>query len=270
MRWHPLLVLAVAGATVAVSGCGKDEDNTSTAPGMGTVRVSMTDAPAAVEAVNLVVREVSVHQTATSDVQGWYTIHADTDTTIDLVTLQNGRTIMLGAQQVPSGSYDQVRLKLGTGSTVTVDGTVNPLTVPSGAQSGLEIRQPFTVPSGGTVDLAIDVDAARSIHQTGNGTWMMNPVVRVVVVTQTGAIAGQLSPAADATIYATTGADTVSSALAISDGRFKLAFLPTGNYAVHINAASGYRDTILSNVIVAHGDTTQLGTITLAPERPQQ
>jgi hypothetical protein len=265
MRWNPVWVLAVAGATALLSGCGSDTDDNTTAPGTGTVRISMTDAPAAVEAVNLVVREVSVHRMGSNDTQGWFTVHADTDTTIDLVPLRNGRFVTLGTQQVPSGTYDQVRIKLGTGSTVTVDGSTHPLTVPSGAQSGLKIQGPFTVPSNGTVDVALDVDASRSIHETGNGTWIMNPVIRMVVLTQSGAIAGQLSPATDATVYALMGSDTISSAFAISDGRFKLAVLPAGTYTVAVDADSAYNDTLLVHVVVARGDTTQLGTIPLSP-----
>jgi len=270
MRWHPLFwILAVAGAAALLTGCGKDDN--VTAPGMGTVRISMTDAPAAIEAVDLVVREVAVHRTGANDTSGWTVVRADTDTTIDIVGLRNGRFVTLGSEQVESGSYDQVRLKLGTGSTITVDGTTSPLTVPSGAQSGLKIMGPFTVPRNGTVDVALDFDAARSIHQTGTGAWIMNPVIRVVVLNETGAIAGMLSPATDATVYAMMGTDTVSSAIPFAGGEFKLVALPLGIYTVSVDVASGYNDTTLTHVVVARGDTTQLGTITLSPTtRPLQ
>jgi hypothetical protein len=91
----------------------------------------------------------------------------------------------------------------------------------------------------------------------------------VVVLTQAGAIVGQLQPATAATIYALMGADTISSALPLSDGRFKLAALPVGTYKVGIDVVSGYRDTTLNNVVVAVGDTTNVGTVNLVPAIPQ-
>jgi len=100
---------------------------------------------------------------------------------------------------------------------------------------------------------------------------MMNPVIRLVVLSGSGpgsgAIAGQLDPATDATVYATIGADTIASTTPISDGHFKLGALPPGTYAVAIDIASGYRDTTLAGVGVAAGDTTQLGIITLTPQQ---
>jgi hypothetical protein len=266
MRWHPLLILVVAGLAAFAAGCGDDDDN-GVGPAVGTVRISMTDAPADIDEVNIVVREISVHRTGSNDSQGWYTVRADSDTTISLLTLTNGKFVTLGSELVPSGGYDQVRLILGEGSTVVVDGVEHPLVVPSGMQSGIKVQGPFTVPSGGTIDLALDFDAARSIHETGSGTWMLRPVIRLVALTQSGSIAGRIDPVVGATIYAMLGSDTLSSALPISDGRFKMVALPTGTYTVKVDADSGngYRDTTLTGVTVAPGDTTQLGTISLTP-----
>lgn len=261
MRWHSLLVPVVA-AVAMLAGCGTDH---GTNPAPGLVRVSMTDAPGAYDQVNVVVREVRVHAAGETD-GGWYTVRTDADTTIDLLTLANGGFVTLGDELVPAGDYDQVRLVLGDGSTVVVDGVTHALTVPSGMQSGIKVQGLFTVPPGGTVDVALDFDAGRSIHETGNGKWMMRPVIRLVVLTRSGAIAGQLDPATDATVYAITGADTVASTVPATDGTFKLAALPGGTYDVAIDVVAGYRDTTLTGVGVAPGDTTQLGVITLTPQ----
>jgi hypothetical protein len=261
MRSLSLFLLATIVAIAALAGCGSDH---ATNPGFGTVRISMTDAPGDYDAVNVVVREVRVHASGDGEDAGWFTVRPAADTTIDLLSLTNGGFVTLGSDLVPAGTYDQLRLVLGSGSTIVVGGVESPLTVPSGQQSGIKVKGTFTVPAGGSVEVGLDFDAAHSIHQTGNGKWMMNPVVRLVVLTASGAIAGQLDPAVEANVFATIGADTVA-ATSTGDGRFKLSALPPGTYDVAIDVASGYRDTTLTGIGVAAGDTTQLGIITLTP-----
>jgi hypothetical protein len=263
MRSPFLLLLATATLVAVVAGCGSDH---AMNPGFGTVRISMTDAPGDYDAVNVVVREVRVHAAGDGEDGGWLTVRPAADTTIDLLSLTNGGFVTLGSDQVPAGTYDQVRLVLGSGSTIVVDGVTSPLTVPSGQQSGIKVKGTFIVPAGGTIDVGLDFDAAHSIHQTGNGRWMMNPVIRLVVLTVSGAIAGQLDPATDAVVYATMGGDTIAATTPVAGGRFKLSALPPGTYAVAIDVAGGYRDTTLTGIGVAAGDTTRLGIVTLTPQ----
>ena len=37
-----------------------------------------------------------------------------------------------------------------------------------------------TVPLGGALEIKLGFDAAQSIHKTGNGKYLMQPVIRVV------------------------------------------------------------------------------------------
>jgi hypothetical protein len=126
------------------------------------------------------------------------------------------------------------------------------------------------VPIDGTVDIGIDFDAARSVHETGNGTWILRPVARIFPIQTTGSIHGTVSPAADTSwVFAMMGADTVTSTRTGGDGSFTLSLLPAGDYAVHIvPVAAGVHDTTLSPVHVTAGQTTELGTIVLGGTPP--
>jgi len=260
--WSGLSALLVALALMA--GCSKD--NTTAGPGMGTLQMFVTDAPAAIDAVNLVITGVAVRHSGADTVTGWQTLRSDS-VSFDLLTLRGGVLAQLASGVIPSGAYDEVRLKLGTGSTVTVDGVVHPLVVPSGSTSGLKVKGPFTVPDGGTIDVAIDFDAARSIHETGSGTWMMRPVIRIVAIASTGSIAGTLSPPdVGASIWALAGVDTVQGTTPVTAGHFTLAGLPPGTYAVRIDADTTHRDTTITGVAVTAGGSTNLGTIPLSPQ----
>jgi hypothetical protein len=95
------------------------------------------------------------------------------------MTLRDGVFTTMGVALVPAGRYTQIRLKLGAGSDVVVDGVTYPLVIPSGLQSGLKLVHPFTVPPEGFVDLLVDMDAKTSVIETSAGTWMLKPTVKV-------------------------------------------------------------------------------------------
>lgn len=166
----------------------------------GTVRMRLVDAPLAIDAVRVVVTEVSVHRSnglggasteggslsATGFSRtGWEVVNA-APTTYDLLTLRDGAFATLAEAQVPSGAYTQIRLKIGPGSHVIVDGVTYPLEVPSGAQSGVKVIHPFTVPSEGLADLTLDFDAEKSVFQSADGRWHLRPTVTATSTTQSG------------------------------------------------------------------------------------
>lgn len=284
MKNHSIFALLAIALTIGViAGCSPNPAGMS----YGTVNVHMTDAPGDFESVNLVITQVSAHlggdsfddesdttetDTTQTDNSGWIVLNG-TPATYDLLTLQNGVFVTIGTAQVPAGHYTQVRLKLGAGSTVTVDGVVHPLTVPSGMQTGLKLIGPFDVPAGGTVDIALDFDAARSIHQSGAGSYTLKPTVKVVPFTPspppnpTGTIQGLVSPAGtETTIYALQAPDTLGSTAALADGRFTFQALAAGVYSLAFHPASGFRDTTLAAVNVTASDTTDVGTVVLTPQ----
>ena len=112
--------------------------------------------------------------------------------------------------------------------------------------------------------MMLDFNAGQSIHLTGNGNYMMNPVIRVMPVITSGTISGQVLPLdADANVWTLVGADTVST-YPNSGGYFALMALPEGLYDVHIMPNNIlYRDTLITDVNVTAGDDTNLGTINL-------
>ncbi|HET9252063.1 MAG TPA: DUF4382 domain-containing protein [Candidatus Eisenbacteria bacterium] len=260
----PLRALGALLLAFTVSGCSDDD---STSPKFGTIQMRMTDAPAAVDAINLVIREVSIHRgDGDDDEGGWEVLRTDT-LDVDLFELRNGVFMTLAAAEVPAGTYTQIRLKLDEGSTIVVDGVTHPLVVPSGLTSGYKLVGNFTVPPDGLLDLALDFDAARSVHLTGSGTWMLKPTVRVMPFSTAGAIKGRVLPEDTATtVYAIQAADTIGSAITLDDGRFQVSVLPAGTYSVAFDPEGAYRDTTLTGVNVIQGAATDVGDVQLTPQ----
>jgi len=269
-------ISVVAAAVILLAGCS---NNQASAPGYGTLNVRMTDDPGDFDQVNLVVTQVSARvedfDPDTTDVDstdfddddgGWIVLESD-PATFDLMTLQNGEFVTIGSAVVPAGHYTEIRLKLGSGSNVVVDGVTHSLVVPSGMQSGLKLKGGFDVPAGGVIDLALDFDAGRSVFQNGTGQYMLKPVIKILAARAAGGITGYVSPAGvGATIYATQPPDTLGSARAAADGRFTLAVLSAGTYDLAVRPDAGYRDTTLYGVTVESGLTGSVGTIELTPQ----
>ena len=240
-------------------------DSTSPETGQGQVKITMVDSPAGYDEVNIVVIRVEVHKADAGSNDGWIVIN-NTTATYDLLLLRNGASVVLGEHPLDVGRYTQIRLIVGTGSNVVVDGVTYPLEIPSGEQSGLKLNHSFDIEDGLLYELLLDFDAERSIVVTGNGQYKLKPVIRVTPVVISGTISGKINPVnAAGFVYAISGTDT---SLTIADpisGSFMLMALLQRAYRVEVfSANSAYKDTTITNVSVVAQQNTNLGTINLS------
>ncbi len=254
----PLLLLLV--------GCEKEDTGAigpQGASGNGTLVVRLTDSPAAYDAVNIAVDSVRVHISSADTASGWYTI-SRTPAMYDLLQFMGGKDTIIAEGSIPAGYYSQLRLFIGEGSNVVVDGIPHPLVIPSGSQSGLKLNIQATISAGVAYVLMLDFDANRSIVVTGNGRYMLKPVIKTVALAISGSMSGFVSPAAThPTVWAIAGMDT-SSTFADTAGFFRFKFLLPATYMVTIVPAdTAYRDTTLTNVQVVAGLNTNVGTVVL-------
>jgi hypothetical protein len=252
-------MLTLLAAAVLMVGCS----DTSEPAGQGQIQMYLVDAPAAFDAVNIVVRRVEVHRAGADSTNGWITVRSDS-AQFDLLQLRNGASSILGGTSLDAGQYTQIRLIIGAGSHVIVDGVRHDLTIPSGFETGVKLNHPFTIESGNLYELTLDFDAARSVRQQGMA-YRLQPVIRLIAQSTSGTISGTALPvAAQAKIWTVAGSDTVSALADTTSGFFKLMALPEGSYTVHVDHTAGsYQDTVITGVAVVRQQNTNLGTITL-------
>jgi len=257
-----LLALLVAGMAALMTACS-DTTGPSTSNDEGRLVLNLTDAACGFDEVNVVVIGVRVHR---ADQEGgeWTTVRDDTFT-VDLLTLSNGQSIVLADTLLPAGKYTQIRLLLGEGCTVVVDGQTHDLEVPSGEQSGLKLNHPFTLYPDVLYSATLDFDASRSIHMTGNDQYKMKPVIRVVVDAISGGLWGAVLPVnAQAMIWAVADGD---SALAWADpmtGSYLFSTLEEGRYDVSfVSTAGSYADSTIFGVAVTAEEVADLGIVEL-------
>lgn len=178
-------------AALGSYGCG--DSSTGPSGGSGTLNMRITDSPYSdAKAVLVKIKELSVHR----EDAPWETVAFPGGVTTwvcDLKKLE-GPTDVLGGSVVPAGHYTQIRFVVDTatlysepsGATTPcaadipapTTGTSSPVEIPSGE---VKINRGFDVATDGTTTVTLDFDGDKSIqiHETGNGRFIMRPVITV-------------------------------------------------------------------------------------------
>lgn len=262
------VLTATLGSLFFLQACNKSNvSGVNPASGQGKVAVHMTDSPMAnVSALTVNILKIEVHKNGADSTSGWKVI-SDSSETVNILNLTNGKTRLIGNQNLSAGTYSQIRLILGAKNTITVGGQQFPITIPSGSQTGIKINANITVKPGQTFNLLLDFNAAQSVHMTGhgNGRYMLKPVIHAVNMQMDGNIKGVTQPAsAKASLYAVMKSDTTSTLADTTSGDFKIIGLAPGTYSLNvIPRDTSYADTTISNIQVNSADTVNVGTITL-------
>lgn len=256
-----LIVLAMV---VSLAACEKENetgDPSGNNPKADPVfSVKMVDAPADYDAVNVEV----IAMRARID-SGWVELPVENPGVINLLELTNGNSLILvGDTSLSPGEMTELRLVLGENNSVVVDGQSYYMQTPSGQSSGYKIKMdPQPLEEGGIYSLVIDFDVSKSVHQTGNGKYMLKPVVRGYLETAIGGIAGIVVPPAGAYYAeAVNMSDTAGTMIDTISGEFLIGAVVPGSYDVTFFAAdTAFSDTTIFGVEVFVGQVTQMDTL---------
>ncbi len=263
-KFLTLALVALASAFLIASCDKKNEDDKNNGSDKATVKLMLTDAPAQYDAVLVDIREVVLH----SETEGWISIPLENPGVYNLLEFSNGIDVFLGEAHFSSGVISQVRLVLGDQNSVIVDSVEHPLTVPSGSTSGIKLNVHENIEAGYAYTFWLDFDAAQSIHKTGNGKYMLKPVIRMFAASATGSVQGHVFPPfalPKVTLYNEN--DTVM-ALPDSTGYYKKCGIPEGTYSVKFTFHSEtllFETQSLVDVHIIAGKTLDLQSITLLP-----
>ena len=261
-----LKVTALFGTMVALFAWGCDI-SPDAGTGTGTMQVKMHDNPAHYDEVNVSVERVDVNRSEGD--QGWQTI-SEPNEVYNILELVNGEFAVLADAELETGTYQQIRLILDDNNSIVIDGESFPLTVPSGAQTGLKLNINAEIEEGVIYTLLLDFDADRSVVKRGmQDHYNLRPVIRATAEAESGNIGGSVN--AESTVRAildagTAEADTVSTTFSDSEtGEFLLVGLEENSYTVNFEPADeeAYEGTEIDDVEVILGETTDLGEIEL-------
>jgi hypothetical protein len=142
--------------------------------GSGRVVFAITDAASdmsGVTSVNVTVNQIKLH----SEEKGWITV-SSTPKTYDLLVLKSqGSASLLADVQVPNGTYNLVTLEISR-VVVTDASGAHDAKLPS---NELKLKGEVIVRNGTTTTATFDFIADKSLHKTGNGLYILTPVVKM-------------------------------------------------------------------------------------------
>jgi hypothetical protein len=113
--------------------------------------------------------------------------------TCDLKRLTTAQDV-LGTGPLPTGHYTEVRLVVSSAAIYFENPSAGPVCAPTmGEPAGrsaslpipsgdMRLNRQFDVMSTGITTILLDFDGDRSVKDTGNGTYIMTPVIGVVSV----------------------------------------------------------------------------------------
>jgi hypothetical protein len=263
MKLNTILALAFVSITsLAVYSCSK-ENSTSASADKSRLQVYLTDDPGNYDEVVIDVQDILINYSSDSST-GWQSLSNIKRGSYDVLKLVNDNDTLLGDAELNPGKIEQIRLVLGPDNYVTVDGTKVPLTTPSAQQSGLKLNINQEVNAGIVYKLLMDFDASRSIVKTGNGKYILKPVIRTSLAAVGGSIKGYVLPdSVNTAVYAIQGSDTVTGTYT-SNGSYMVKGLNAGSYTLAFAPAdSAFKSTNVTGVNVTVNSVTTVDTVRL-------
>lgn len=253
----------------------KSEEVTKNEP---TISVRLVDAPGDYVAVNVEIVDVMIKMNNDNeDDNGWMSLEANNEI-VNLLDFTGGFSkVLVERFPIPVGTLSQMRLVLGDGNTIVIEGENNDsetfdLKTPSAQQSGLKLKVNTTIEEGFTYDFVLDFDVEKSIVQAGNsGNIILKPVIYASTEASSGIIEGVVSPNNVASIVSILVDDNGTPEMeddfiitAYTDeatGAFALWGVPAGIYeviATPIDDESDYSYGNVLDIAVSNGEITTI------------
>lgn len=257
------LLLPLTCGLLIFAACRK---SSSTSGGTARLEVRLTDDPSPYDAVLIDVEKVEVNVSSdTGTSKGWQTLPLLRPGVYNLLDFRNGIDTVLASMDLPAGTLSQMRMTLGSNNSVVINGQSFPLKTPSAQQSGLKFNIHASLTSGIVYRLWIDFNAGSSIVTTGNGGFILKPVIRTYSEAIGGSIKGYALPwAAKPEVFAIQGTDTLLALPDSATGYYFFGGVPAGSWNLWVHAidTTTYKDTAFS-VNVSTGVVTDAGKVTL-------
>ena len=205
------VILFLLALAIFISGCigilttpGED----SIASGKGRLKIYLIDSSEKYKAkdsgtyvaINITIYKIQVHLAGDGeeDEGEWIEWILTVPAEYNLIELKD-KSILLSEEELALGKYTQIRIFI-TESYISVekegetesedikaievlnevDFETFDVGIPSVYQTGIKLIHPFEIIEGETTELTIDFNAEKSIIKTGNGSYKLKPVIKII------------------------------------------------------------------------------------------
>ncbi len=254
-------------ASFAIVSCERDQEldaltSASNVESRAHLQVRLMDAPSPYnfEAANIQIKAVNIYVEPSGRGQRprWMSLNIRSGI-FDMLTLVNGKDMLLADQYIPNGKITQVALVLGPENSVVIGGRSHHL-VTDGTSPSVIMRTDFSVTEDAPFLMMLDFDAAQSITKQTD-YYRLKPVVHAIDIERTGSIHGKTRIVrGSVAVFAdgATGTNRIFSSYASNTGEFLLRGLPSGTYQVRIYYPESDHAETFDNVRVSGNSVTEL------------
>lgn len=184
----------------------------------------------------------------------------------NIMELRNGVDTLLGTANLPKASIRKIRITLGANNRVLVAGISHPLNLYPGTNNYVYVKLDDEDidddNNNNQANVWLDFNVCESIIQD-NGQYYLRPFIKPFGRDRTGEIEGKVLPNdASAMIKAYNSSDS-AIAKPEEDGEYKIEGLVPGTYNLLFIGSNGYKDTLVTNILVRRGEETKVTLITL-------
>lgn len=254
MKLTRILGISAVCAGLLMTACSKDK--TPNARNGSQASFYLTDEPGDFDAVFVDVQSIEVK----TDL-GFQTVAVNKGV-YNLLDFTDGNDTLLADAFIEGDSIKEVRLILGVNNSVVVDGVTYELQTPSAQQSGLKVKYNQALESTTDYNLVLDFDAGKSVVLTGNGKYILKPVIRIFAKEDvSSSISGVVMP--DSLISRVEAirnqTDTFGTYTTVLTGEYKISGLSEGTYEVR--AMNNGNVVSKSNIMLSAGTDIVLDTL---------
>lgn len=266
----PFLFLSLVALTVIITffSCQKDvvkpEDVADIPAGQSQLQVMLTDDPSQIfDSIFIDIKMLEVKVKDSTGAEKWDTLTI-TPGLYNILRFRNGLDTLLASGLVPNGEIKKIKITLGTGNYVMLNGVKMPLFMNSSDAV-------IIIDVNGNVDhigvrrfkIWLDFDGHGSIR-LHNGRLELKLHVSHFCHSNSGEIEGEIKPSAalPAVVKVIAGTDTLT-AIPDHEGEFKIRGIKTATAKLIITPSNGYKDSVINNIQIRQGNDTDLGKIVL-------
>lgn len=242
----------------------------------GTLTLKLTDAPFPVELATraeVTIDLITIKSQEDIDSDSLKVLF-EGSAVFNLLDYRNGVTATISQVEIPTGIYNQIRMRVVNAEIELTDGRIFNLVIPSGAQTGLKINiHPFLqINNESTNEIILDFDIEKSFVMQGNLNnitgFHFKPVIRAANVSNTGKFFGTITDTNGNTlenIRVWAERDSIiSSTFSNTAGEYALIGIPAGIYSLSASG-DGYTTTTIPNLeLLAGGESHHV--FQLAPQ----
>lgn len=199
---HGLVAAGLVTTMLAVAGCGGSDygDEQVDPNATGRLSIAITDAPVD-EAAAVVIAMTEFEFKPAGDEPSFRVAVEGAPRQLNLIDFTDGAAaVIINGEDVPAGDYEWMRIRFDESLSfvqLETDGTMYPLFIPSGAQTGYKLVHGFNVPVNDDVTYMLDFDVRKSLKEppglgivNGVRTFLLKPTVRVLNVADSGGVSG--------------------------------------------------------------------------------